>query len=98
MGISENSRTRTLKYSNRLKFVNFSDREKRKLMRSTNHNQPEANQEAEAAITLEPKNNDHNVSQNNTESTLPKKISREDAHSSSDALLANNSANPDIVE
>ena len=66
MGISENSRTRTLKYSNRLKFVNFSDREKRKLMRSTNHNQPEVNQEAEAAITLEPKNNDHNVSQNNT--------------------------------
>ena len=28
MGISENSRTRTPKYSNRLKFVNFSDREK----------------------------------------------------------------------
>ena len=53
MGITENRRTRTLEYSNRLKFVNFSDRGKRKLMRSTNHSQLEVNQEAEAAVTLE---------------------------------------------
>ena len=35
--------------------------------------------------------------QSSTESTLPKRISREDAHSSRDVLLSNNSANPDIV-
>ena len=55
------------------------------------------NQEAEAAVILEPKKNDYNVSQNSTESTLPKRTSREDTHSSSDVLLASNSANPDIV-
>ena len=77
--------------------MNFSDREKSKLLSSTSDSQPEVNQEAEAAAILEPKKNDHNVSQNSTESTLPKRISREDAHSSSDVLLANNSANPEIV-
>ena len=78
--------------------MNFSDREKRKLIRSTSDSQPEVNQEAEAAaVILEPKKNDYNVSQNSTESTLPNRTSREDAHSSSDVLLANNSANPDIV-
>ena len=35
-GINKKSKTRTLEYSNRFKFVNFSDRKKRKLMRSTN--------------------------------------------------------------
>ena len=35
--------------------------------------------------------------QNNAKSTLPKSILREDAHYSSDPLLANNSANPDKV-
>ena len=54
------------------------------------------NQEAEAAVILEPKKNDY-VLQNSTASTLPKRTSREDAHSSSDVLLASNSANPDIV-
>ena len=98
MGVTGNSRTRTLEYSNCLKFVNFSDREKRKLIRSTSDSQAEVNQEAEAAaVILEPKKNDYNVSQNSTESTLPNRTSREDAHSSSDVLLANNSANPDIV-
>ena len=78
--------------------MNFSDREKRKLIRSTSDSQAEVNQEAEAAaVILEPKKNDYNVSQNSTESTLPNRTSREDAHSSSDVLLANNSANPDIV-
>ena len=37
------------------------------------------------------------MSQKSAESTLPKRISREDAHYSSDPLLANNSANPDKV-
>ena len=37
------------------------------------------------------------MSQSSAESTLPKSISREDAHYSSDPLLANNSANPDNV-
>ena len=37
------------------------------------------------------------MSQNSTESTLPKSISREDAHYSCDPLLANNSANLDKV-
>ena len=35
--------------------------------------------------------------QSSAESTLTKRIPREGARSSSDALLANNSANPDIV-
>ena len=39
--------------------------------------------------------NGYNMFQNSTESTLLKKIPHED--SSSDALLANNPANPDIV-
>ena len=55
------------------------------------------NQGTEAAVILEPKENDYNVSQNSTESTLPKRISRENADSSSDALLACNSDNPDAV-
>ena len=96
-GINKNSRTATHEYSNHFNFVNFSDREKRKLMRSTNDSQPEVNQETEAAVTLEPKKNDYSVSQNSTESTLPKTISREDAQFSSDPVLANNSANPDKV-
>ena len=62
-GITENGRTRTLEYSNR-PCLNFSDREKRKLMRSTSASQPEVNQEAEATVILEPKKNDDNVSQN----------------------------------
>ena len=66
-------------------------------MRSTSDGQPEVNQEAEEAVTLEPKNNGYNVLQNSTESTLSKTISREDTHSRSDALLANNSANLDIL-
>ena len=37
------------------------------------------------------------MSQSSAESTLPKSISREDAHYSSDPLLAINSANPDNV-
>ena len=41
--INKNSRTRTLEYSYRFKFVNFSHREKRKLLRSTNYSQPEVN-------------------------------------------------------
>ena len=35
-GINKKSKTRILEYSNRFKFVNFPDRKKRKLMRSTN--------------------------------------------------------------
>ena len=66
-------------------------------MRSNKDSQPEVNQETEAAVTLEPKNNDYNVSQKSTESNLPKSISRKDAHYSDDPLLANNSANPDKV-
>ena len=62
-------------------------------MRGTNDSQSEVNQETEEAVTLEPKKNDYNVSQNSTESTLPKSISGEGAHYSSDPLLANNSAN-----
>ena len=96
-GINKNSRARTLEYSNHLKFVNFSDRGKRKHMRSTNDSQPEVNKETEVAVTLEPKKNDYNVSQNSTESTLPKSISRKDAHYSGDPLLVSNSANPDKV-
>ena len=34
---------------------------------------------------------------NSTENVSPKRISRKDAHSSSDSLLANNSANLDIA-
>ena len=64
-------------------------------MRCTNDSQPEVNQETEAAVTLEPKNNDYNVLQNSTESTLPKSISRKDAYYSGNPLLANNSATPD---
>ena len=64
-------------------------------MRSTNDSQSEVNEETKATVTLEPKKNDYNVSQNSTESTLPKSISRKDAHYSSDPLLCNNSANPD---
>ena len=52
-GINKNSRTRTLEYSNHFKFINFSDREKRKFMRSTNDSQPQVNQETEAVVTLE---------------------------------------------
>ena len=66
-------------------------------MRSTNDSQPEVNQETEAAVTLEPKKNDYNVSQNSTKRNLPKIISRKDAHYSGDPLLANNSTNPDKV-
>ena len=91
------SSTRTLQYSNRFNFVYFSAREKRKLMTSINDSQPEVNQEIEAAVALESKKNDYNVSQNSNESTLPKSISREDAHYSSDPLLADNFANPDKV-
>ena len=65
-GIKKNSRTKTMEHSNRFKFVNFSDREKRKLTRSTNDSQPEVNQEAEAAVILEAKKNDYNMSQNST--------------------------------
>ena len=54
MGITKNSITRTLKYSNRLEFVNFSEKEKRKLMSRTNDSQPEVNQDTEAAVTMEP--------------------------------------------
>ena len=96
MGITKNSITRTLKYSNRLEFVNFSEKEKRKLMSRTNDSQPEVNQDTEAAVTMEPQNN-HYVPQNSTQSNLPKMVSREDTHSSSDALVANISANPDKV-
>ena len=39
--MNKNSRTKALEYSNRFKFVNFSDREKREVMRSTNDNQLE---------------------------------------------------------
>ena len=84
-------------YSYRFKFVNFSHREKRKLLRSTNYSQPEVNQEAEAAVSLETKKNDYNVSRNCTESTLLKSFCRKDAHYSGDPLLANNSAHPDKV-
>ena len=66
-------------------------------MRSTNDSQPEVNKETGVAVTLEPKKNDYNVSQNSTESTLPKSISRKDAHYSGDPLLVSNSANPDKV-
>ena len=66
-------------------------------MRSTNDSQPEVNQETEAAVTLEPKKNDYNVSQNSTKSNLPKSISRKNAHCSGYPLLANNSANFDKV-
>ena len=65
-GIKKNSRTKTMEHSSRFKFVNFSDREKRKLTRSTNDSQPEVNQEAEAAVILEAKKNDYNMSQNST--------------------------------
>ena len=37
------------------------------------------------------------MSQNSTESTLPKSISRKDTHYNSDPLLTNSSANPDKV-
>ena len=37
------------------------------------------------------------MSQNSTQSTLPKRISPKDANSDSYVLMANNSANPDIV-
>ena len=57
-GINKKSKTRTLEYSNRFKFVNFSDRKKRKFKRSTNDSRPEMNQETEAAVTLDPKKND----------------------------------------
>ena len=66
-------------------------------MRSTNDSQSVVNQETEAAVTLEPKKNDYNVSQNSSESNLPKSISCKKAHYSGDPLLANNSANPDKV-
>ena len=66
-------------------------------MTSINDSQPEVNQEIEAAVALESKKNDYNVSQNSNGSTLPKSISREDAHYSSDPLLADNFANPDKV-
>ena len=39
-GIKKNSRTRTLEYCNRFKFVNVLDREKIKFMRNTNDSQP----------------------------------------------------------
>ena len=39
-GINKKSKNRILEYSNRFKFVNFPDRKKRKLMRSTNDSQP----------------------------------------------------------
>ena len=91
------SNTRTLQYLNCFKFVYFSGREKRKLMTSINGSQSEVNQEIEAVVALEPRKNDFNVSQNSNESTLPKSISREDAHYSSDPLLADNFVNPDKV-
>ena len=56
------------------------------------------NQETETAVTLEPKKNDYNISQNSTESILPKSSFREDGHYSTNPLLANNSANPDSVK
>ena len=93
-GITESSRTRILQCSKCLKFL---DRQKRKLIATTIDSQPEVNQEKEVAVTLEPKNNYYNVSQNSTQSTLPKRISPKDANSDSYVLMANNSANPDIV-
>ena len=66
-------------------------------MTSINGSQSEVNQEIEAVVALEPRKNDYNVSQNSNESTLPKSISREDAHYSSDPLLADNFVNPDKV-
>ena len=60
-GINENNRIGNVEYSNHFKFLNFSDGEKWTLMRSTNDSQPEINQEAEAAASLEPKNNAYNV-------------------------------------
>ena len=66
-------------------------------MTSINDSQPEVNQEIEAAVTLESKKNDYNVSQNSNESTLPNIISREDAHYISSTLSADIFANPDKV-
>ena len=96
-GKNSREQLKTIEYSNRLKFVNFTEKEKRTRMASTNNSQPELNQEAEAAVVLEPKNNGYNLPQNSTESMLPKRISCKDANCSSDALLANHSANLEIV-
>ena len=96
-GITENSRTTTVEYSNCFKLVNLLDRGKPKLMRSSIDIQPEINQDLEEPVPLEHKNIAYNVSQNDNENGLSKEISQEDANSSSDVLLAKSCATLDIM-
>ena len=96
-GITENSRTATVEYSNCFKLVNLLDRGKPKLMRSSIDIQPEINQDFEEPVQLEHKNIAYNMSQNGDENGLSKEISQEDANSSSDVLLAKSCATLDIM-